>query len=217
MDILPQANAASRLGGLLRSQPPSSRIYGQEARNRYSSTFTPGSKAGFEAHAFARLFDAREQLGIQELYRCNSARVDGFIRLQGEIADEPLLLEVKTTLSWNSLGAALAQFICGRTLLQREGEFLGGDRGLIVFSEFSQDWSRGDPHPLRPWAQLYLHLDELAAGFKIWALQLTPTGVYNPFIDSTMSSGLLKRLVENHRPGYLVYSLRSIVDSAYDL
>jgi hypothetical protein len=122
---------------------------------------------------------------------------------------------VKTTLGWNSLGTALAQFVSGRKLLMRKGEFTDSVQGLIVFSRLSPDWSREDPHPLRPWAQLYQHIDELAGGFKIWPLQLTATGVYNPFLGADDSAPLIQKLVEGHEPGNSFARLQELAKRAF--
>ncbi len=165
--------------------------YDQAERARCTSNYPAEGKRGFEDYAFARLFDERESnrhlLGLDRIYRCTNARVDGYINLAGADAAFPILLEIKTTLSWGSLGTALAQFISGRHLLMKEGTMQkpciqGSNRGLIVFSEFSPDWIRRDSRPMRPWAQLYRHLDELSGTFRISALQITAEGFVNPFL-----------------------------------
>lgn len=176
---------------ILKSQDVRSYIYDKERRARYTSEYQSIEKRGFEDYAFARLFDEQSEnrhfLGLERIYRCGSARVDGYLHLSDPGEVFPILLEIKTTLSWGSLGTALAQFISGRHLLMKENStqkrlIQDSNRGLIVFNEFSQDWIRGDKRPMRPWAQLYRHLDELSGTFRISALQITTDGFSNPFL-----------------------------------
>lgn len=184
---------------ILNPQDVRSYIYDKVLRERYISEYQPTEKRGFENYAFARLFDeqhgGRHSLGLGRIYRCGGARVDGYLQLTGSDEAFPILLEIKTTLSWGALGTALVQFISGRHLLMKEGPMherpiQDSNRGLIVFSQFSQDWIRGDENPMRPWAQLYRHLEELSGTFKISALQITADGFYNPFLAQEGVAGL---------------------------
>lgn len=184
---------------ILNSQDVRSYIYDKNKRVRYVNEYQVAEKRGFENYAFARLFDEQHgsstSLGLKRIYRCGGARVDGYLHLTGSDEAFPVLLEIKTTLSWGSLGTALVQFISGRHLLMKKGPMhecpiQDSNRGLIVFSQFSQDWIRGDENPMRPWAQLYRHLDELSGTFKISALQITGDGFYNPFLAKGGATGL---------------------------
>ena len=184
------------LSFLLKPQKADIFQYDQNSRDAYQGSYTTGSEADFENYAFAKLFDDGDYLGIDKLLRCRSARTDGACELSTRFARpaETTLLEMKTTLSWGTLNAALGAFITGESLLRSKGKIKGARRGVVVFSQFSTDWSRTDPRPMRPWAQLYRHLEELKGSFEIAALQLRPDGFFNPFLNNEVEDGRIWRL-----------------------
>lgn len=184
------------LSHMLKPQKADIVHYDQACRDDYRGSYTAGSEEGFENYAFAKLFDDREYLGIEKLLRCSSARADGACELASAVARPPetMLIEMKTTLGWGTLNAALGALLTGESLLRSKGKIAGARQGLIVFSQFSRDWSRKDPDPLRPWAQLYRHLEELKDKFELSALQLRPDGFYNPFLNHEVEDGRIRRL-----------------------
>ena len=183
-------------------QQPSWYRYNQEVRDQYTKTYQPGSKKGFEAHAFACLFDSMEHLGITELFRCNSARVGGLFKLDGVYGFGATLLEIKTTLNWGTLSAALAAFISGSEILCNECYLTYVEcGGLIVFDDFATDWVTGSTDSIESWAKLYRFLFEMQEGFPMAAVQLRPDGFYNPFLDDDVlvGEGRIGRLFRPYR------------------
>ena len=174
--------------------PGGFRPYNQASRTSYTGSYMAGSKKGFESFAFSRLFDEMEYLGINTLYRCQNARTDGCINLAGRNATDFTLIEVKTTLGWGSLNAALGAFISGTNVLKTVGRITEAKQGLIVFNKFSVDWVRGHQDQLKPWAMLYRHLMELDGGFQMAALQITHKAVYNPFLNDGPLNSRIGRL-----------------------
>lgn len=122
----------------------------------------------FEARAFNALLKNRQRLGIKCLWRCNSARLDGYIEtIDGEV----ILLEMKECLGWGAFQAASAEFMMGRQLLG-----LSTRRGVIVFEKTSNEWDAISPHGA--WGQLALHSSELAPYLEIGGLQVLPNGEF---------------------------------------
>jgi len=119
-----------------------------------------------EARAFASLYHHREALGISSIWRCHAARLDGYlVTNRGEV----ILLEMKETLGFGSVQAAVFEFITGRQLLK-----LDADRGLIVFRKKSKEWERCRPHGAL--GQLRLHSDEIPpnVNLKLGGIQIGP-------------------------------------------
>lgn len=173
--------------------------YDENSRARYKGDYVVGQKSAFEDYAFSQLYDNLDHLGAANLYRCRNARADGAL---GLISDEPrglTLLEAKYTLSWSSFNSALGQFIGGEKLLRRSEKIQGATQGLIIFSDFEPGWLSDDPDPLMPWAYLYRHFVEVSDKFHLSALQITPTGFYNPFLEDNPVEGRLARLFRPYR------------------
>ena len=201
--ILGSNSDYAKISHLVKSGTPTAPAYDQAARDKYKNTFVPGAKRAFEAYAFARLFDAKDYLDIASLHKCHSARTDGLFYLHS-LPTLPFLLEVKHTLKWSSFNTSLGQFISGKKLLMRKGLIQTATQGLIVFSEFEPGWGSDDPDPRKPWAQLYRHLEEMAEGFQMSALQITPDGFYNPFMEDERVEGRIERLFRPYAPPALV-------------
>lgn len=127
---------------------------------------SPVSGTSFEARAFNTLLKSRKRLGIKELWRCNAARVDGYvIANDGEL----ILIEMKECLGWGAFQAASTEFLMGKGLLK-----LSTRRGLIVFERTSSEWDAIPPYGA--WGQLALHSTELAPHFEVGGLQISPSG-----------------------------------------
>jgi hypothetical protein len=112
---------------------------------------TPPVGNQFEIKAFAALYAQAPFIGIESLWRCYAARMDGYlITATGEV----ILLEMKQTLGFGSVQAATFEFITGRKLLN-----VAAARGLIVFRKKSAEWERCRPNGA--WGQLQLHSEEI--------------------------------------------------------
>lgn len=120
------------------------------------------SGSGFEDRAFAFLFKHRNALGISKLYRCNAARMDGYLVTD---TGETILLEMKECLGFGSFLAGASQLMAGRTLLK-----LKATRAILVFERISEEWDSIAPHG--GWGQLALHSAELANILQIGGLQI---------------------------------------------
>lgn len=133
--------------------------------------------ARFEDQAFAALYHRREALGIDSIWRCHAARLDGYLVTSQQ---EFILLEMKETLGFGSVQAAVFEFITGRELLK-----LNAVRGLVIFKNKSQEWEGCQPHGA--WGQLRLHSDELphSVNLKLGGIQIGPG---NHVIGPTASS-----------------------------
>jgi hypothetical protein len=134
----------------------------------------------FESQAFASLYHHREALGISSIWRCRAARLDGYlVTSRGEV----ILLEMKETLGFGSVQAAVFQFITGRQLLS-----LSSVRGLIVFRKKSKEWESCRPHGAL--GQLRLHSDEIPpnVNLKLGGIQIGPE---NHVIGPTKSAAPL--------------------------
>jgi hypothetical protein len=120
----------------------------------------------FEARAFNTLLNQAGQLGIQSLWRCHAARVDGYL-----VTDdgEHILVEMKECLGWSAFQAASAEFVMGRGLLG-----IPAQRGIIVFERTSHEWDSITPHGA--WGQLALHSSELSPHLEVGGLQITAAG-----------------------------------------
>jgi len=175
----------SELEALLQPKKVECNHYNCEIRSKYEGKYEFGKRQGkkFEDYAFARLFDEKDNFGIEKIYRCENSRVDGFLKTSSDDRDV-ILLEMKYTLGWNSLGLALTEFLTGRNLLIQNEKIISSHHGLIVFENFSSDWIRSDKRALRPWAQLYRHLDELSNDFKISVVQLSSKSFDNPLFKN---------------------------------
>lgn len=120
----------------------------------------PGSD--FESRAFSAIWIRRQELGIDELWRCRAARVDGYLKtVDGEV----VLLEMKEMLSWGSTQAAGFQFLAGRELLKLQAK-----RGVIVFERFATQWLQCKPNGA--WGQLALEAAVVSKHVQIGALQV---------------------------------------------
>jgi hypothetical protein len=127
---------------------------------------TPPAGTGFESRAFAALFNERRRLKIKRLWRCTSARVDGFL----ETSDgELVLVEAKEVLGWGSVSSAVFEILAGRKLLG-----LDANRGIIVFERVSKEWSKISPGG--GWGQLALHAEEVRGDISLGALQVSEVG-----------------------------------------
>lgn len=133
---------------------------------RATQLLTPVKGSTFEARAFNTLLRCKEQLGIKELWRCNSARVDGYVLTN---KSEVILVEMKECLGWSAFQAASAEFLLAKGLLD-----LNTGRGIIVFQRTSGEWDSIVPHGA--WGQLALHSGELSPHFEVGGLQITPSG-----------------------------------------
>lgn len=126
----------------------------------------PPSGTSFESRAFAALFNDRRRLRIRRLWRCTSARIDGYL----ETSDgELVLVESKQVLGWGSVSSAVFEILAGRNLLGLKAE-----RGIIVFERVSKEWSKITPGG--GWGQLALHAQEVASHISLGALQVTERG-----------------------------------------
>jgi hypothetical protein len=130
--------------------------------------------ASFEDRAFASLYNNQAALGVEEVFRCRAARVDGFLRTK---SGETILVEVKETLSWGGMGSATIQFLSGRKLLD-----LPARRGLIVFQRFNAQWAAAKPHGA--WGQLALEASTIQEHIEIGALQILPDGQLRTYSES---------------------------------
>ena len=82
--------------------------YPKHDSGRSAVSYVPSSKKHFENYAFNQLYEHRGALGINDLFRCKNARTDGFLRLdRADSEPNVVLLELKTSLSWASLNAAM--------------------------------------------------------------------------------------------------------------
>lgn len=121
---------------------------------------------GFESRAFAALFNARRRLKIKRLWRCTSARIDGYLEMSdGEL----VMVEAKEVLGWGSVSSAVFEILAGKKLLN-----LDADRAIIVFERVSNEWSKITPGG--GWGQLALHAEEVAAHISLGALQIIEGG-----------------------------------------
>jgi hypothetical protein len=123
----------------------------------------PPRGSGFEAKAFAALWNNREELRIEEVWRCHAARIDGYLKTVG---DEIVLVEIKETLSWGSTEAAGFQFLSGRKLLRLDT----ARKGIIVFGRIARQWEQTRPYG--GWGQLALEADALRPNLEMGALQV---------------------------------------------
>ena len=188
------------LTNLLNLRTPNTHRYDEERRAAYTGAHVPGQKTGFEQYALARLFDERETLGVDMLSWGSSARVDGVLRLKGvKGQDLAHLLEIKTTLSWQSLNTAFGEFVSAKKLLAITGDIGDEAQGLLVFSEFSPSWSKGYSDPLHSWAKLNQHFWELSDAMQMAAVQLTPQGFYSPFMRGPGERFPLLRLFDKYQ------------------
>lgn len=127
----------------------------------------PPVGTSFESRAFATLFNERRLLKINRLWRCTSARVDGYL----ETSDgEFVLVEVKEVLGWGSVSSAVFEILAGRKLLD-----LKASQGIIVFERISKEWSKMSPGG--GWGQLALHSQEIEDHISLGALQVTEGGL----------------------------------------
>src|SRR6266571_5837354 len=135
----------------------------------------PGTN--FESRAFTALWNNSKSLKIRELWRCNSARHDGYLETtKGEI----ILLEMKECLGWGALQAASAEFLMGKGWLDLEAQ-----RAIIVFERVSREWSQIRPYGA--WGQLALHSSEFSPYLQIGGLQVLRDGAIrtSPGPDNT--------------------------------
>lgn len=140
----------------------------------YIKTATRKSGDAKELEHIERVEETGVLPGVRELEGQN---------ILGKIVDENeiILIEVKTTLSWGSMGAALTEFLTGNTVLKNHGILKNkAVKGLIIFNQFSSDWTTAKGGRYRPWAHLDHHINELSDDFTFDALQLTDKGFFNP-------------------------------------
>ena len=120
----------------------------------------------FEDRAFAALFQHREALGINKLWRCSGYRVDGYAELT---TGETVLLEMKESLSWGSTTAMGFQLLAGRKLLQMPQV----QRGLIVFERMAKSWTNC---PRGAWQQFAMEVQNVRECMQMGALQVRADG-----------------------------------------
>lgn len=126
----------------------------------------PPAGGSFESRAFAALFNERRRLKIRRIWRCTSARVDGYLETtDGEL----VLLEAKEVLGWASMSTAVFEILAGRKLLGIEA-----NRSIIMFERISNEWSKIEPGG--GWGQLALHAEEIKDHISLGALQVTGEG-----------------------------------------
>jgi len=130
---------------------------------------SPPSGNGFESRAFNSLYANAADLKIKAIFKCASARMDGYLILEN---DEIVLLEIKETLNWTSIKAATFQLLAGRKLLG----FNSATRGIIVFEKSSAEWDADFKNQNGTWGQFALHAEEVSEHITIGAMQVNNDG-----------------------------------------
>lgn len=120
----------------------------------------------FEDRAFAALYEHRYALGIDELWRCNGYRADGYAKL---VTGEVVLLEMKEALTWGSTKSAGFQLLAARKML----EMPEIRRGLLVFERIGKEWGN---RKLGGWQQFALEVENVRDCLQMGALQVCADG-----------------------------------------
>lgn len=122
----------------------------------------------YESEVFNFLFAHTAELGINDLWRCRSFRIDGLV----ELADgSRLALEIKYRMDWEKACQACHQISWFQN--HPEAKTRPIDGGLVVFEEFARDWARRSPSRLLQNGWNYWYTDhQTAEGLPVHLVRL---------------------------------------------
>jgi hypothetical protein len=119
-----------------------------------AATGTETEPRGFEIAVFNFFLANNDALGIDAVWRCRNARIDGLL----DLADgRRVALEIKYRMNWEKACQACAQFGWYRTRLEASAKPLAS--GLVVFESFTADWARKKASSLLEYGWSYFYAD----------------------------------------------------------
>lgn len=98
---------------------------------------TASAPAAYEVEVFNYLLACKEQLGVRDVWRCRSIRIDGLLDLEN---GQRVGLEVKYRMNWEKACQAGHQFSWFRKHPDAAARPI--DSGVVVFEQFSGHWAR---------------------------------------------------------------------------
>lgn len=136
----------------------------------------------YEADVFNFLLAKKETLGIKEVMKFSALRMDGAVEL---IDGKRWAIEVKLRMNW--LKACQAEWEFRRFLKRADRRPFSVEGGIVIFEEFSGDWSRQAGNRLiqNGWNNWYTSHSEVE-GLRLDLLQLRGSNLTGfPTVDAT--------------------------------